>query len=115
MKEFKFVRVGSTKRIFDFQVHRPLGSPILSSKPQSVVEVNWQPPLISYMKNNIDGSTLGSLGAAGFGGTFRNLKAFHHGSFAGRLGFRYAFEAEPMADIVAIEKACERGWLQLWI
>ncbi|EEF48645.1 conserved hypothetical protein [Ricinus communis] len=42
------------------------------TKALAIIGVRWQPTPRDWMKVNIDGSTLGTLGAAGAGAIFRN-------------------------------------------
>lgn len=114
MKEVEFFRVGSTRNIDYFRVLKQHGFTILPTRSEKIIEVKWQPQPPCYMKINIDGSALGSPGTAGYGGLFQNARGFLHGAFTGSLGTAYAFEAELMAAIYAINKAFEVGWRNLW-
>ena len=87
---------------------------ILGLAPR-IIYVIWQPPPIGWIKVNTDGSAMGSPGAAGSGGIFKNASAFPRGSFAFSMGSTFAYMAELIAAIFAIEVAWERGWHHLWL
>ncbi|PNX85213.1 ribonuclease H [Trifolium pratense] len=57
------------------------------STPPLIKEVLWQPPLINWIKCNIDGAAKGSLGIASCGGVFRDHTAA-----------LYYFFAEPLRE-----------------
>ncbi|PRQ26934.1 putative ribonuclease H-like domain-containing protein [Rosa chinensis] len=74
----------------------------VSHKPRRaprIVEVNWFPPLIGWVKINTDGDWRSASGQAGFGGVFRD----------------YHVAAEVMAVIKAIDLAWVRDWKHMWL
>ena len=92
-----------------------LGVIRLPPKAYNIIEVQWNHPPSVWIKCNIDGSALGVLGFSGCGGVFRTCKGFVKGCFAYGLGIGFAFKAEIMSFILAVEKAKEFGWVNLWV
>ena len=79
------------------------------------IPVTWQPPQIGWFKVNVDGAALGSLGIAAGGGIFRNHVGDFIGGFAVSLGITFAFRAELLATMYAIELSYRYGWRSLWL
>ena len=69
-----------------------------------IISVFWQLPP-HWLKVNTDGSSLGSLGAAGAGGIFRTASGLPRGTFSFGIQSGYAFMAELSVAIYAIEVA----------
>jgi hypothetical protein len=51
-----------------------------------LLEVCWQPPIVNWLKCNIDGAAVSNLGSASCGGVFRNHSADFIFGFAEPLG-----------------------------
>ena len=64
---------------------------------------------------NTDGSSLGTPGAAGASGIFRTPSGFPHGAFTFHIDFEFAYVAEIVAAIYAVEMAWSKGWKNLWL
>ena len=62
---------------------------------------------------NIDEATRGAPGQAGCGGVFRNYRGFIKGCFSFHLGIKFAFEAEIIGFIMALEFAHRIDWSNL--
>ena len=85
------------------------------SRAPRIIEVLWKFPSPGWIKVNTDGAAFGSPGLAGSAGVFRNCRGFIRGCFALPIGIAYAFEAELVAAIHAINYAWDRGWKHLWL
>lgn len=69
------------------------------NKAPKIIEIQWQPPSLGWIKINTDGAAIGAPGRAGCGGIFRTYRRFCKGCFANPLDNLYAFEAELMGVI----------------
>ncbi|KAK3198527.1 hypothetical protein Dsin_021942 [Dipteronia sinensis] len=81
-----------------FDLGRPVRAPVIMS-------VIWLPLTPGWIKVNTDGAVLSSPGVGGYGGVFRNCQTFVKGCFAVHLGQVFAFEAELLAALMAINFA----------
>ena len=72
---------------------------------------------MNYCSNNFTHycSAKGAPSLFGCGGIFINCRGFVKGCFAIHLGISFAFEAEIMRFIIAIEIAHKFNWLNLWV
>ena len=84
-------------------------------KSSSITEVHWNFPPRGWIKCNIDGLAFGSPGLGGCGGIFRTSRGFTKACFSWGLGVCFAFEAEMMGFIIAVEKANEFNWNNIWL
>jgi hypothetical protein len=75
-------------KFFKINIHHP--------KAPNIVEVIWTPPLSSWLKCNIDGSSLGNPGVAASAGIFRNHNGASLGCFASNIGIATSFFSEFM-------------------
>ncbi|KAK2642030.1 hypothetical protein Ddye_023793 [Dipteronia dyeriana] len=82
-------------------------------KASRILEVNWHPPLLSCLKINMGRATFGSPGLAGFAWVFHTYRGFVKGCFAIPLGVCFAFEAELVVVVHAMDYAWTFGWSQL--
>ncbi|KAL6201703.1 hypothetical protein ACLB2K_025415 [Fragaria x ananassa] len=90
--------------VFDLYILKKVGVPC---KP---MEVNWHPPIFSWVKVNTDGAWRSSSDQAGYGGIFRDFKGGVLGAFCSNFNMASSVAAEVMAVIKAIELAwCELG------
>ncbi|XP_057779536.1 uncharacterized protein LOC130998119 [Salvia miltiorrhiza] len=92
-----------------------LGSLHALRRPPTMIEVHWWPPAGHWIKVNTDGSALGAPGNIAVGGVFRDNFGWVRGCFHFKGGVGFAFEAELLAAIYAINIADNRGWRSLWI
>jgi ribonuclease HI len=92
---------------FNVSIHHP--------NPIVIKEVLWQPPLINWVKCNIDGAAKGNPGTASCGGVFRNHAAELVYCFAEPLGKTSSFQAELCAAMRAIEVAHIMNLNNLWL
>ena len=99
----------------DLRIIRALGIQAIPRRAPVIKSVNWTPPPPGWIKVNTDGSSLGAPGPSGCGGIFRTYRGFVKGCFSVALDDGFAFEAELHAFIIAIEKAVEFNWNNLWI
>ena len=80
-----------------------------------IIEVNWIPPIIGWVKINTDGACQHVSGRAGYGGVFRDFHGSFMGAFASNLDIPSSIDAEIMAVIQAIELAWVREWKHIWL
>ncbi|XP_057803038.1 uncharacterized protein LOC131018330 [Salvia miltiorrhiza] len=112
--ETNFHNIDSTDSSWsDYLITRKLGIMQRAKPPPRMIEVHWWPPTNNWMKVNTDGSALGAPGLIATGGVF--YWAVVRGCFHIKGGVGFAFEAELLAVITAINLAHERNWLNLWI
>lgn len=84
-------------------------------KALRIIQVDWRPPHLGLIKVNTDTSWQGQLGVSACGGIFKNFQGFVVGCFSQNLGRGFAFEAEIIAAMLAIEIAFEKIWHNLWL
>ncbi|XP_057791145.1 uncharacterized protein LOC131008275 [Salvia miltiorrhiza] len=99
----------------EYLITRAIGVGSRPAPPPNMVEVHWWPPTSPWIKVNTDGSALGAPGIIAAGGVFRDHHAVVRGCFHIKGGTGFAFEAELLAVITAINIAHDRNWLNLWI
>ena len=68
-----------------------------------------------WIKCNIDGFVFSSPGLGGCGGIFRTSWGFTKACFSCGLSIFFAFEAEMMGFIIAVEKVIEFNWSNVWL
>lgn len=73
-------------------------------------EVVWTPPLGNIIKVNVDGSSLGNHGPAGFGGLIRNNAGEWICGFSGSCGYADNLTAEVHAIKHGVELAWDKGF-----
>ncbi|KAK3193386.1 hypothetical protein Dsin_024696 [Dipteronia sinensis] len=79
-------------------------------RPLVIKSVIWSPPAPGWIKVNNDGAALSSPGVGRYGGIFRNCRAFVKDCFVVPLGQVFAFEAELITALMAINFAWQNGW-----
>ncbi|XP_024156133.1 uncharacterized protein LOC112164125 [Rosa chinensis] len=84
-------------------------------RPPRVVEVNWLPPSLGWVKINSNGSWKHEEGVGGCGAIFQDYKGQFLGAFASNLEIPSSIAAEIMAVIKAIELAWVRDWKHIWL
>jgi ribonuclease HI len=80
-----------------------------------IKEVLLLPPLVNWIKYNIDGAAKGNPSIVASGSVFRNSDAELLLCFAVPLGFASSYQAELCAAMTAIEVAHSRHWHNLWL
>jgi len=80
---------------------------------RDIVPVIWQPPAITWVKANTDGSVIGSNSSCGE--IFRDHTGAFLGGFSSNLGLQTVFEAELTGLMLAIEYAASHNWSRLWL
>jgi len=75
----------------------------------------WQPHIFESVKCDSDGAAVGLNGLAACGGIFRNMNAYHLGSFAVNIDNGNALEPELIGAILAVEIAYQNNWAKLWL
>ena len=80
-----------------------------------IIEVNWHPPPLGWIKINSDGAWRHESGRGGYGAVFRDYKSHVIGAFASNLDIPSSVAAEVMAVIKAIELAWVRDWKHIWL
>jgi mannosylglycoprotein endo-beta-mannosidase len=97
----------------DFVFLKSLRVTIHPSRVSMVKEVLWQPPLMQWIKCNIDGSSI--PGNSACGGLFRDHNADFLYGFAEPLGITNSLVAELNGAMRAIEIAIQHNWMKLWL
>ena len=116
IKEAGNFKIGIVQNTVEhFTIIRNLGVKGYYKNSPIITEVRWRFPPRGWIKLNIDGFALGSPGLGGCGGIFRTSRGFTKASFSWGLGVCFAFEAELMGFVIAIEKASEWNWSNLWV
>ncbi|KAK2417490.1 hypothetical protein QL285_039786 [Trifolium repens] len=105
----------SSNSIRDFIILKHFNVTTHHPRTPVIKEILWQPPLINWVKCNIDGASKGNPGLAGCGGVFRNHDADLLYCFAEPLGIASSFQAELCATMSAIEVAYKMNWNNIWI
>jgi len=59
-----------------------------------IIEVNWHPPILGWVKINTDGAWQRASGRAGYGGIFRDFRGSFLDAFASNLDIPSSVEAE---------------------
>ena len=101
--------------IADFVLLKAFSVKINYGNAPRIKEVLWQPPVINWIKCNIDGASVGNPGPSSCGGIFRDNNAEFLGAFAYNLGNTNSLVAELNGAMFAIEFANQKGWSQLWL
>ncbi|XP_057811613.1 uncharacterized protein LOC131025845 [Salvia miltiorrhiza] len=99
----------------DYLILRHIGVRSRPSPPPDFVNIYWSTPSPPWIKVNTDGSAAGAPGLIAAGGVFHDNWNVVRGFFHYKGGVGFAFEAELLAIISAIQIAHARGWLDLWI
>ncbi|MCI39293.1 ribonuclease H protein, partial [Trifolium medium] len=81
----------------------------------SIKEVRWSPPIAHWVKCNTDGAIVGSPGQASCAGVFRDHDALFLGYFTANFRVSFAFHAELLGVMFAIESTHDKGWWNLWL
>ncbi|XP_057790991.1 uncharacterized protein LOC131008108 [Salvia miltiorrhiza] len=114
--EANFSKLGCMNNSWsDYLIIRRIGVASKASPPPIFVNVHWWPPILQWIKVNTDGSALGAPGKIAAGGVFRDNHGCVRGCFHQDGGKGFAFEAELLAVILAIQIAHERNWRFLWV
>ncbi|XP_057803315.1 uncharacterized protein LOC131018618 [Salvia miltiorrhiza] len=95
----------------DYLTLRHIGVKSRAAAPPLFRSVHWWPPVSPWIKVNTDGSAQGSPGNIAAGGVFRDHFAWVRGCFHYKAGVGYAFEAELLAVIIAVQIAHSKGSL----
>jgi ribonuclease HI len=101
IRDFTFLK------IFRVSIHHP--------KVPVLKEVYWQPPVVTWIKCNIDGASNGNPGLSSCGGIFRDHEANFIFAFAEPLGLSTSYVAELCGAMRAIEIAHQKHWQHLWL
>jgi ribonuclease HI len=105
----------SSNSIRDFIILKHFNVTTHHPRTPVIKEILWQPPLINWVKYNIDGASKGNPGLVGCGGAFRNHDADLLYCFAEPLGIASSFQAELCAAMSTIEVAYKMNWKNIWI
>ncbi|PON59171.1 hypothetical protein PanWU01x14_160980, partial [Parasponia andersonii] len=63
--------------------------PYRPKKTPRIISVHWFPPLLGWVKVNVDGSAQGKPGVISLGGVFRKSRGFVLGCFASKIGIGF--------------------------
>jgi ribonuclease HI len=105
----------ASNSIRDFSILKQFKIKIHNPKSPSVLEIFWQPPLINWVKCNIDGASKGNPGISSCGGIFRNHDAEFMLCFVEFIGFASSYMVELQGALRAIEVAHQMNWRNLWL
>lgn len=83
--------------------------------PKKLIQGTWWPPPVGWIKVSTDGSAVGCPGIARAGGVFRDACDQVLACFQVSGGVAFAFEAELLGAITAMEIAWAKGWHHLWL
>ncbi|XP_042482307.1 uncharacterized protein LOC122062731 [Macadamia integrifolia] len=113
---FHFMRISSSSSIQDWissilalRIPKRSKDWLTALMTISVLNIKWDPPSSSFLKFNVDGSSIGCPAAAGFGGVLRDDKGAFLMGFAGSAGISYTFVAEALAVRQALSLAANQG------
>ncbi|KAH6808270.1 hypothetical protein C2S51_029378 [Perilla frutescens var. frutescens] len=87
----------------DLVTLKALNVPLRPSPLKNMVSVIWRPPPSGWIKINTDGSSQGAPGKMATGGVFRHSDGSVIGCFHTDEGIGFAFLAEALAVLVALE------------
>ncbi|KAL6123654.1 hypothetical protein ACLB2K_076173 [Fragaria x ananassa] len=93
------------KSVQELRILKCFGAPCRPRATLRVVEVNWIPPSLGWVKINSDGSWKHEEGVGGYGAIFRDYKGHFLGAFPSNLEIPSSISAEIMAVIKTIELA----------
>lgn len=85
-----------------------------AARAPRIIQVDWYPPLCTWVKCNTDGAARGQPGHASCGGIFRDHRASFLGAFAEYIGISSSFHTELFAAMMAITFAYRKGWHKHW-
>jgi ribonuclease HI len=105
----------ASNSIRDFIILKKFNVSIHNPKLNSVKEVVWNPPLVNFVKCNIDEASKGNPGDASCGGIFRDSNSDFLLCFAEPLGFESSYIAELHGAMRAIEVAHHMNCSNLWL
>ncbi|XP_057770995.1 uncharacterized protein LOC130990779 [Salvia miltiorrhiza] len=103
-----------TNSVEELPVLHGLGVPGKPRRPTSYVYVFWLPPPYPWRKININGSVHGSPLCIHAGDIIRDSSTVI-GCFHFAAGRDWAFKAELLALIIALEQVVVQGWDYIWI
>ncbi|KAH6818323.1 hypothetical protein C2S51_001926 [Perilla frutescens var. frutescens] len=83
--------------------------------PQQIISVSWRPPPTGWIKINTDGSSRGAPGVMATGGVFRRSDGSVFGCFHTAEAIGFAFLAELLAVLVALEWAHSLSLDFIWL
>lgn len=86
---------------------------LLTTPIRAPREVRWIPPVESFIKINVDGSSFGNPGRSGFGGLLRNELDEWLGGFYGNYGITTDLTAELHAIATGLRMAWSTGYRSL--
>ncbi|KAM1096101.1 hypothetical protein ACFX2J_013609 [Malus domestica] len=95
-------------------IFQTLGVSPLLSTAMHFIPVVWKPPMVGWIKVNVDGS-FKFTGRTGYGGVFLDSHGIALGAFALSTNFCSSIAAEVLAVITAIRVAYVREWHHIWL
>ncbi|PON62094.1 Ribonuclease H-like domain containing protein [Parasponia andersonii] len=98
---------------WDLLILRSVALPCRLKNPPRITHCQWSPPLLGWVKVNVDGCARGQLGLIAARGILRNSSEPVLGYFASKLENGFSFEAEFVTTIIAIEITSQRNWVFL--
>lgn len=101
--------------IKEFQILKSFAIDGHVPKAPCIIQVDWNPPMRSWMKCNTDGAAIGCPRIAACRGIFRDSRATILGCFSDHIGIATSLHAELVGAITAIEITYKKGWHKLWL
>lgn len=97
----------SNSDMYNFSLFKRLDINIHPRRPLSTVSVIWSPPILGWIKCNVDGAAVGNPWNSACGGIYRDSRADHILNFSANIGCE--------SPEIAIEKAKELKISKLWL
>ena len=101
--------------MLEFSILKACKVNIKPPRASLIKEVIWAPPMLSWVKVNIDGASIKNPTRAATGGIFRNYEGVCLGGFSQFLGDANVLYAELIAAMNAIEIAALMGFTNVWL
>ncbi|XP_062016557.1 uncharacterized protein LOC133732968 [Rosa rugosa] len=101
--------------VVELQILEFFGVSLRPRRTPRIIEVNWIPPIMGWVKINTDDAWQRVSGKAGYGGVFRDYQGSFKGAFASNLEIPSSVDAEIMAVIQAIKLSWVREWKHIWL
>lgn len=87
-----------------------LGVQVVHPKAPKVIPIDWILPPFDWIKVHTNGAVSSCLDRAGYGGIFYTYRGFYKGGFGILMGMAFAFEAELLVVIHAMDYAMQYQW-----
>ncbi|KAI5434431.1 hypothetical protein KIW84_021320 [Lathyrus oleraceus] len=99
--------------MFDSNIVNGFNVKLNPPKSCIVKDFLWHPPILSWVKCNTDGASVGVSGVAACGGIYRDHSGNHLGRFSMSIGVGNALMTELTTATMTIEIAKDKNWNHL--